>query len=97
VKPLVWDAQTSTPIHPAIVWRNRHCRRLLRRALKAAVMVAVAIKLSVDRPYFSATKLRWILEQVRVPVNALERGELHGTVDSFCCGSADVKSLRRCH
>ncbi|MDH4554596.1 glycerol kinase GlpK [Pseudomonas sp. BN417] len=82
---LVWDAVTGTPIHPAIVWQDRrtadYCAEL--KAAGHEADVANRTGLLID-PYFSATKLRWILENVPGARERAERGELRfGTVDSF--------------
>ncbi|AYC33868.1 glycerol kinase [Pseudomonas cavernae] len=82
---LVWDAQTGTPIHPAIVWQDRrtadYCAEL--KAAGHEATVAAKTGLLID-PYFSATKLRWILHNVPGARERAERGELRfGTVDSF--------------
>ena len=72
---LVWDAQSGMPIHPAIVWQDRrtadYCAELKAAGHEAAV--AAKTGLLID-PYFSATKLRWILQQVP---GARERAERH--------------------
>lgn len=82
---LVWDARTGEPIHNAIVWQDRrtadYCARL--KAEGHEPMVSERSGLLID-PYFSATKLRWILESVPGARERAERGELRfGTVDSF--------------
>lgn len=82
---LVWDAATGTPIHPAIVWQDRrtadYCAELKGAGHEA--LVAAKTGLLID-PYFSATKLRWILDNVAGARQRAERGELRfGTVDSF--------------
>ncbi|MWK59241.1 glycerol kinase GlpK [Pseudomonas otitidis] len=82
---LVWDAETGTPIHPAIVWQDRrtadYCSRL--KADGHDEEVARRTGLLID-PYFSATKLRWILDNVPGARERAERGELRfGTVDCF--------------
>jgi glycerol kinase len=82
---LVWDAQTGTPIHPAIVWQDRRTADYCAELKAAGHEDAVASKtgLLID-PYFSATKLRWILDNVAGARARAERGELRfGTVDSF--------------
>jgi glycerol kinase len=82
---LVWDAATGTPIHPAIVWQDRRTADYCA-GLKAAgheAQVTDKTGLLID-PYFSATKLRWILDQVPGARERAARGELRfGTVDSF--------------
>ena len=82
---LVWDAVTGTPIHPAIVWQDRrtadYCSELKASGHEADV--AARTGLLID-PYFSATKLRWVLENVPGARERAERGELRfGTVDCF--------------
>ncbi|MET1080863.1 MAG: glycerol kinase GlpK [Pseudomonas sp.] len=82
---LVWDAATGVPIHPAIVWQDRRTADYCA-GLKAAgheALVAGKTGLLID-PYFSGTKLRWILDNVEGARQRAERGELRfGTVDSF--------------
>lgn len=82
---LVWDRATGRPIHRAIVWQDRRtaalCARL--RADGTEALIAERTGLLAD-PYFSATKLAWILDEVPGARAAAERGELaFGTVDSF--------------
>ncbi|MEN0107438.1 MAG: glycerol kinase GlpK [Pseudomonas sp.] len=82
---LVWDAATGTPIHPAIVWQDRRTADYCAGLKDAGHEAAVAAKtgLLID-PYFSVTKLRWILHNVPGALERAERGELRfGTVDSF--------------
>ncbi|MCC5994759.1 MAG: glycerol kinase GlpK [Oceanicaulis sp.] len=82
---LVWDRTTGRPIHNAIVWQDRRtaqaCARL--RADGAEEMVAARAGLVLD-PYFSATKLAWILDAVPGARAQAEAGKLaFGTVESF--------------
>lgn len=82
---LLWNRETGRPIHPAIVWQDRRtadaCERL--RAAGAEPLVAEKTGLRLD-PYFSATKLAWLLDHVPGARAAAERGELaFGTVDSW--------------
>src|SRR3989338_3988988 len=82
---LVWDAATGTPIHPAIVWQDRRTADYCAELKDAGHEARVAAKtgLLID-PYFSAPKLRWILDNVAGARQRAERGELRfGTVDSF--------------
>ena len=82
---LVWERATGTPIHPAIVWQ---CRRTTEvcRALKAdghEPLVREKTGLVLD-PYFSGTKLAWILDHVPGARARAEAGELaFGTIDTF--------------
>jgi glycerol kinase len=82
---IVWERATGKPIHPAIVWQDRRtadfCKELEERGL--ADTVAGKTGLVID-PYFSATKVGWILDNVAGARNRAERGELaFGTVDSW--------------
>lgn len=81
---LVWDRRTGEPVYNAIVWQDRRSSPLCDR-LKAEghePMITAKTGLLLD-PYFSLTKLRWILDQPGVAERAA-RGELmFGTVDSF--------------
>jgi glycerol kinase len=81
---LVWDRQ-GRPIHRAIVWQDRRtaemCRRLKDEGHEAAVAAATGLLLD---PYFSGTKLAWLLENVEGARARAEAGELlFGTVDSW--------------
>ncbi len=81
---VVWDRKTGKPVHNAIVWQDRRTARLCD-ALKAAgheAMITARTGLLLD-PYFSATKVKWILDQNGLAERAA-KGELaFGTVDSF--------------
>jgi len=82
---IVWDAATGAPIHNAIVWQDRRtaelCADLRRQGAEAEVTARTGLLLD---PYFSATKLRWLLDNVPDARKRAEAGELRfGTVDSF--------------
>ena len=82
---LVWDAKTGEPIHNAIVWQDRrtadYCRTL--REAGHDVMITAKTGLLAD-PYFSGTKLKWILDHVAGARERAAKGDLlFGTVDSF--------------
>lgn len=86
---LVWDRASGKPIHNAIVWQDRRtadaCARLKREGRDGEVEAAVAKKtgLLLD-PYFSATKIAWLLDHVAGARAAAEAGRLaFGTVDTF--------------
>ncbi len=81
---VVWDRATGAPVHRAIVWQDRRTSDLCRRMIDAGHQdeVRAATGLPID-PYFSATKLAWILDQGDLRARA-ERGELaFGTVDAY--------------
>jgi glycerol kinase len=82
---LVWDRFTGKPIHNAIVWQDRRtagvCDRL--RARKLDKMIRRKTGLVIDA-YFSATKVQWILQNVRGARERAKAGDLaFGTVDSW--------------
>ena len=82
---VVWDRSTGEPVHRAIVWQDRRtaerCAEL--KADGAEALVSERTGLLLD-PYFSATKVAWILDNVPAARARAERGELaFGTVDSF--------------
>lgn len=82
---IVWDRETGKPVHNAIVWQDRrtadYCRTL--RDAGHEPMVTGKTGLLLD-PYFSGTKLKWILDNVDGLRARAEKGEvLFGTVDSF--------------
>lgn len=82
---VVWDRETGQPIHNAIVWQDRrtanYCRDLREDGFEEVVTSRTG--LLVD-PYFSATKLRWLLENVEGAREAAEAGKLaFGTIDSW--------------
>ena len=82
---IVWERATGKPIHPAIVWQDRRtaatCKALEESG--AGEMVSARTGLVLD-PYFSGTKVKWILDHVEGARARAERGELaFGTVDSW--------------
>ena len=82
---VIWERTSGTPIHPAIVWQDRRtaeeCARL--KAEGAETLVRQRTGLLLD-PYFSATKIAWILDHVPGARARAERGQLaFGTIDTF--------------
>jgi len=82
---IVWDALTGEPIYNAIVWQDRrtasYCEELKKQGLTD--MIREKTGLIIDA-YFSATKIRWILDNVPGATEKAARGELRfGTVDSW--------------
>ncbi len=82
---IVWDRQTGRPIHNAIVWQDRRTSAFCDELKSAghAAMIQQKTGLVIDA-YFSATKVRWILDHVEGARQRAEAGELaFGTVDSW--------------
>ena len=82
---VVWDKQTGIPIYNAIVWQSRQTSEICDALRAAGHEQAVREKtgLLID-PYFSATKIRWILDHVEGARARAERGELlFGTIDAW--------------
>ena len=82
---LLWDRSTGQPVHRAIVWQDRRttsaCLRLKQAGHETFVRQTTGLVLD---PYFSGTKLSWLLQNVPGVAQRAARGELaFGTVDSF--------------
>ena len=82
---IIWDRKTGEPIHRAIVWQDRRtadtCAALKAEGHEPRVTETTGLLLD---PYFSATKIAWILDQVPGARARAEAGELaFGTVDSW--------------
>ena len=82
---VVWDRKTGKPIHRAIVWQDRRTADICA-ALRAAgheAEISAKTGLVLD-PYFSATKIAWLLNHVKGARQKAERGDLcFGTIDAF--------------
>ncbi|MEM6488593.1 MAG: glycerol kinase GlpK [Pseudomonadota bacterium] len=81
----VWDRATGAPVHNAIVWQDRRTADMAQRLRDEGVepMVTERTGLLMD-PYFSATKLAWILDTVEGARTKAENGALlFGTVDTY--------------
>ncbi len=82
---IVWDRETGQPIYNAIVWQDRRtadfCDALKARGLEAEVRAKTGLPIDA---YFSATKIRWILDNVEGAREKARQGKLaFGTVDSW--------------
>ncbi len=82
---LIWDRKTGTPIYNAIVWQDRrtaqYCDQLKSDNLETTFTQKTGLLLD---PYFSGTKIRWILDNVDGARQRANNGELaFGTIDSF--------------
>lgn len=82
---VVWERETGNAIHPAIVWQDRRTAQMCSALEESGLGEAVSAKTGlVLDPYFSATKVRWILDNVAGARDRAERGELaFGTIDSW--------------
>lgn len=82
---VIWDKATGRPIHNAIVWQDRRtaalCQKLKKQGLEKKFTKKTGLLLD---PYFSGTKIAWILDKVKGARRRAEKGELlAGTIDSF--------------
>lgn len=82
---LVWDRKTGAPVYKAIVWQDRRtsemCKALKSEGFEEVITDRTGLLLD---PYFSATKLAWILDNVEGARSRAEAGELvFGTVDTW--------------
>lgn len=82
---VLWDRATGRPVHRAIVWQDRRtadlCQKLKAEGHEALVQARTGLLLD---PYFSATKLAWLLNHIPDAREKAAKGELaFGTVDSF--------------
>src|SRR5690606_38922457 len=82
---VIWDRATGNPIHKAIVWQDRRtaplCAKLKKEGLEPKFTKKTGLLLD---PYFSGTKIAWLLDKVKGARRRAENGELLvGTIDSF--------------
>jgi glycerol kinase len=82
---VIWDRATGKPIYNAIVWQDRRtadiCNTLQKQGLENKVVARTGLRLD---PYFSASKIAWILDHVPGARAQAEKGQLaFGTIDSF--------------
>ncbi|MER8723300.1 glycerol kinase GlpK [Mesorhizobium sp. M1027] len=82
---VIWDKETGEPIHNAIVWQDRRtaplCQKLKKLGLEKKFTKKTGLLLD---PYFSGTKIAWMLDKVKGARKRAEKGELlAGTIDSF--------------
>lgn len=82
---ILWDRETGIPLHNAIVWQDRRtadlCERMEADGLEPEVRAKTGLLLD---PYFSATKLAWLLDTIPGARQRAEQGQFAaGTVDSF--------------
>ena len=82
---IIWDKNTGKPIYNAIVWQCRRtadiCEKLKAEGLEDYIKETTGLKIDA---YFSATKIKWILDNVKGVREKAEKGELlFGTVDTW--------------
>ncbi len=82
---VIWERKSGKPVHNAIVWQDRRtadiCAGLKEKGLEPGITGKTGLLLD---PYFSATKIAWILDQKPELREAAEKGELaFGTIESF--------------
>ncbi|MER9711506.1 glycerol kinase GlpK [Mesorhizobium sp. M0213] len=82
---VIWDKETGEPVHNAIVWQDRRtaplCQKLKKLGLEKKFTKKTGLLLD---PYFSGTKIAWMLDKVKGARKRAEKGELlAGTIDSF--------------
>ncbi len=80
---IVWDRQTGEPIHNAIVWQDRRTAAHCERLKSSEELIREKTGLVID-PYFSGTKIAWLLDNIPGARGRAERGELaFGTIDTW--------------
>lgn len=80
---VVWDRTTGQPIHPAIVWQDRRTAKWCADRAERSAWLSEKTGLLLD-PYFSATKIAWILDHVEGARARADKGELaFGTIDCW--------------
>lgn len=82
---ILWDKKTGKPLYNAIVWQDRrtsdYCNELINKNYEKDIVARTGL---IIDPYFSATKIKWILENVKDAREKANRGEIaFGTVDTF--------------
>ena len=84
---VAWEAETLRPLAPAVVWGCRRSQPIVERlaAQGHGQRIEQLSGLPLD-PYFSATKIRWLVEQVPAVAEAADQGRLRvGTLDAYLC------------
>ena len=78
-----WDKKTGEPVYNAIVWQDRRTENYCKKIKKKEKLIRKKTGLLLD-PYFSATKIKWIIDNVPKAKKLLKKNELlFGTIDSF--------------
>ena len=80
---IVWNRKTGKPIYNAIVWQDRRTARFCEELVSYEKEIQKKTGLTID-PYFSATKVNWLLSNIDGAAELAQKGELlFGTVDTF--------------
>ena len=80
---ICWDKKTGRPVYNAIVWQDRRTESYCKKIKKKEKLIRKKTGLFID-PYFSATKIKWIIENVPKAKKLLKNGQLlFGTIDCF--------------
>ncbi|VAX34373.1 Glycerol kinase, partial [hydrothermal vent metagenome] len=80
---ILWDRKTGKPVYNAIVWQCRRTKEICDRLAEHSHIIREKTGLPLD-PYFSATKIKWIIENIEGVREQIDKGNiLFGTVDSW--------------
>ena len=78
-----WDKRTGEPVYNAIVWQDRRTEKYCKKIKKKEKLIRKKTGLFLD-PYFSATKIKWIIDNVPKAKKLFKKNELlFGTIDTF--------------
>ena len=82
---VLWDKKTGKPVYRAIVWQDRrtedYCKKLRKQNKDTAIFNKTGLLID---PYFSGTKIKWILDNVPKARHLMAKNQLlFGTIDSF--------------
>ena len=80
---ILWDKKSGKPLYNAIVWQDRRTEKYCKKIKKKEKLIRKKTGLFLD-PYFSATKIKWIIDNVPKAKKLFKKNELlFGTIDSF--------------
>ena len=84
---VLWDRNTGKPIYNAIVWQDRrtsnYCNKIGKKKFSKAIKKITGLKID---PYFSATKIKWILDNIKISKKLIRQNRLlFGTIDTWLC------------
>ena len=92
---VLWDKLSGKPVYKAIVWQDRRtipmCKKLINKKLASKIQKITGL---VIDPYFSATKIKWLLNNVRKTKKLLKENRLlFGTIDTWLLWNLTEKNL----